>query len=282
MNATSETKVDMEGQLRSQWGASVWPFSAAVKEPLKSESYTRTLRRLEQCMAVHTCGILHGPNGVGKSRLVKALVEHLPQKSYQTMVLTHSSLTGSDVIRYLCHIQGLAIAQRRSDNIMALRKHWSDLNGLWPVLIFEEAQNLSAMALEELRLLTCDRLDTQPPFSLLLVGDGGLMQRLHMGINRPLLSRMGFCLELSAWGPDLCSEYIGKRLEEVGIHENVFDPEAEELILRIAGGIPRTINHLGQRSFEEAARDRSRRIRTEHVQQALEQLPWLGMFHKDS
>lgn len=104
-------------------------------DPLQSESYIRTLRRLEQCMAVHTCGILHGPNGVGKSRLAKALVEHLPQKCYRTMVLTHSSLTGSDVIRYLCHTQGIAIAQRRSDNIMALRKLWRDLNGLWPVLI---------------------------------------------------------------------------------------------------------------------------------------------------
>ena len=114
-----------------------------------------------------------------------------------------------------------------------------------------------------------------------MVGDGALMPRLHMGINRPLLSRMGFCLELAAWPQALCSEYINKRLTEVGIHENVFDPEAEQLLLRIAGGIPRAINHLGQRSFEEAARDRSRQIRAEHVQQALEQLPWLGRLHND-
>lgn len=281
MNTTSNQKIDMEGQLRSQWGASAWPFSAAVKEPLESDDYTRTLRRLEQCMAVRACGILHGPNGVGKSRLVKALVDRLPQKSYRTMVLTHSSVTGADITRYLCHTQGISIAQRRSDNIMALHKLWRDLDGLWPVLIFEEAQNLSAVAMEELRLMTCERLDTQPPFSLLLVGDGTLMPRLHMGVNRPLLTRMGFCLELSAWPADLCSEYIGKRLEEVGIHENVFDPEAEQLILRIAGGIPRVINHLGQRSFEEAARERSRQIRAQHVQQALEQLPWLGRIHND-
>jgi len=281
MNTTSSQKIDMEGQLRSQWGASAWPFSAAVKEPLESDAYTRTLRRLEQCMAVHTCGILHGPNGVGKSRLVKALVDRLPQKSYRTMVLTHSSVTGADITRYLCHTQGISIAQRRSDNIMALHKLWRDLDGLWPVLIFEEAQNLSAVAMEELRLMTCERLDTQPPFSLLLVGDGTLMPRLHMGVNRPLLTRMGFCLELSVWPPELCSEYIGKRLEEVGIHENVFDPEAEQLILRIAGGIPRAINHLGQRAFEEAARERSRQIRAQHVQQALEQLPWLGRIHND-
>jgi len=271
----------MEAQLRSLWGASAWPFTAAVQDAMETEVYTRTLRRLEQCMAVRTCGILWGPNGVGKSRLVKTLVDRLPKKTYRTMILTHSSLTGTDITRYLCHTQGIGVTQRRSDNIMALRKLWADHDGLWPVLIFEEAQNLSTMALEELRLMTCDRLDTQPPFSLLLVGDGALLPRLNMGVNRPLLSRMGFCLELPAWSQEQCAEYLGKRLADVGIRENVFDPEAEQLLLRIAGGIPRAINHLGQRSFEEAARDRSRQIRALHVQHALEQLPWLGTIHKD-
>jgi type II secretory pathway predicted ATPase ExeA len=281
MSATTEKPIDMEAQLRSLWGATAWPFGAAVKDAMETEAYTRTLRRLEQCMAVRTCGILWGPNGVGKSRLVKTLVDRLPQKAYHTMILTHSSLTGTDITRYLCHAQGIGVAQRRSDNIMSLRKLWADQGGIWPVLIFEEAQNLSTSALEELRLLSCDRLDTQPPFSLLMVGDGALLPRLNMGINRPLLSRMGFCLELSTWTPEQCSEYLGKRLADVGIRENVFDPDAELLLLRIAGGIPRAINHLGQRAFEEAARDRSRQIQAIHVQHALEQLPWLGTIRND-
>jgi len=281
MSTTAEKPIDMEAGLRALWGASAWPFAAAVKEALETAAYTQTLRRLEQCMAVRTCGILWGPNGVGKSRLVKTLVDRLPKKSYRTMILTHSSLTGTDITRYLCHIQGLGVTQRRSDNLMALRKLWAGQDGLWPVVIFEEAQNLSTIALEELRLMTCDRLDTQAPFSLLLVGDGALLPRLQMGVNRPLLSRMGFCLELPGWPPEQCTRYIAKRLADVGIRENVFDPEAEQLLLRIAGGIPRAINHLGQRSFEEAARERSRQIRVEHVQHALEQLPWLGTIHRD-
>jgi type II secretory pathway predicted ATPase ExeA len=276
-----EKPLDMEAQLKALWGANGWPFSATVKEAMETEVYRQTLHRLEQCMAVHTSGILWGPNGVGKSRLVKTLVERLPKKMYRPMVLTHSSLTGTDITRYLCHLHGISVAQRRSDNIMALRKMWNDQDGLWPVLIFEEAQNLSAMGLEELRLMSCDRLDTQSPFSLLLVGDSALLPRLEMGINRPLLSRMGFCLEVPVWAAAQCAEYIARRLRDVGIRENVFDPEAEQLLLRIAGGIPRTINHLGQRSFEQAARNRSRQIRIEHVQQALEQLPWLGRIHKD-
>ena len=69
-------------------------------------------------------GAARPQNGVGKSRLIQSLVERLPQKTYRTLVLSYSSLTGTDVMRYLCHLHGLNLAQRRSDNLMALRTMW--------------------------------------------------------------------------------------------------------------------------------------------------------------
>jgi len=92
---------------------------------------------------------------------------------------------------------------------------------------------------------------------------------------------MGFCLHLEPWTKEEAADYVQRRLTEVGLHENVFDPETQELLLRIAGVIPRTINHLGQRAFEEAARERSRAIRREHIQKALDQLPWLGRLREE-
>ena len=58
---------------------------------------------------------------------------------------------------------------------------------MWPILILEEAQDLNAAALEELRLLTCARPDTQSPFCLIRVGDEDLLPRLDLGINRALM-----------------------------------------------------------------------------------------------
>jgi len=55
-------------------------------------------------------------------------------------------------------------------------------------MVLDDAQNISATALEELRLLSCARRDTQPPFSLLLLGDEQLLPRLQMGINAPLVA----------------------------------------------------------------------------------------------
>ena len=90
---------------------------------------------------------------------------------------------------------------RRSDNVAAIHAAFGQLGTRWPLLVLEEAQNLSASAIEEVRLLTCVRTDTCPPFSLLLIGDDSLLARLQMGIHHGLLSRLGFCLGLRPLDP---------------------------------------------------------------------------------
>jgi len=142
--------------------------------------------------------------------------------------------------------------------------------------VLDEAQNLSATALEEVRLLTCERRDTQPPFSLLLVGDDQLLPRLQMGINAPLLARLSFCLRLQPWTSQELSDYVQARLEQVGIHANPFEAAALQLLVQAGNGLPRLLNHLAQRALEEAAAQNSRTITALHVQRALELLPWVA------
>jgi type II secretory pathway predicted ATPase ExeA len=190
---------DLDTALKSLWGASQLPFGAAVEKPYASATFQETRRRLEQLVAVRACGLLHGPNGVGKTLLVQHFLKSLPDKRYKPLVLSHSSVTGTDLLRLLCLELGQTARMRRSDNVLSIRQGWQQLDRLWPVVVLDEAQNLSATALEEVRLLSCDRRDTQPPFSLLLVGDEQLLPRLQMGINAPLLARLSFCLRLEPW-----------------------------------------------------------------------------------
>ena len=271
---------DLEIALKSLWGASQLPFGAAVEEPYASESFQRTHRRLEQLVAVRAGGLLHGPNGVGKTLLVQHFLRSLPDKRYKSLVLSHSSVTGTDLLRLLCTELGQTARMRRSDNVLLIRQGWQQLDRLWPVVVIDEAQNLNATALEEVRLLSCDRRDTQPPFSLLLVGDEQLLPRLQMGINAPLLARLSFCLRLEPWTADQLGGYVQARLEQVGIHANPFEAPALALLLQAGNGLPRLLNHLAQRALEEAAGQSSRTVTAAHVQRALELLPWVAQLAK--
>ncbi len=190
---------DLNVALKSLWGATAMPFGAAVPKPYAAQSFQQARHRLEQLVAVRACGLLHGPNGVGKSLLIQHFLSSLPDKRFKPLVVAHSSVTGTDLLRLLCAELGQNARMRRSDNVLLIRQGWQQLERLWPVIVIDEAQNLSATALEEVRLLSCDRRDTQPPFSLLLVGDEQLLPRLQMGINAPLLARLSFCLPLTLW-----------------------------------------------------------------------------------
>jgi len=147
---------------------------------------------------------------------------------------------------------------------------------LWPVLVLAEAQDYSASALEEVRLLSCHPRQTQPPFSLILVGDDQLLPRLQMGINAPLLGRLSFCLHLPPWTLEDLQGYLQARLEAASIHTMPFEEPALRLLLQAAHGRPRLVNHLAQRALEAAAAQNLRSVAATHVQSALELMPWLA------
>lgn len=272
----SAEKPSLSIALKTLWGAAEMPFREPCAEAYRHPHFEQLTHRLEQLCEIGASGLLHGPNGVGKSYLCGCLTEKLPEKRYKILWLTHSSLTGSDLIRTLCRQLGIEAQMRRSDNVAEIHAAFAQLGSRWPLLVLEEAQNLSASALEEVRLLTCARSDTRPPFSLLLVGDDSLLPRLQMGINRALLSRLGFALALTRLEPAQSRDYVAARLRAVGVHVNPFEDQALELLIQAAGGLPRAINHLAQRAIEAAAFSGNSSISTTHLQAALDRLPWFN------
>jgi Holliday junction resolvasome RuvABC ATP-dependent DNA helicase subunit len=100
--------------------------------------------------------------------------------------------------------------------------------------------------------------------------------RLELGINRALVSRLGFSLQLGPWPIEILKQYVHQRLLEVGIHVSPLEAAAEELLVKSAQGSPRVANHLLQRALEQAAMAQRRQVTALDVQKALDQLPWLS------
>jgi hypothetical protein len=276
MTTTRSEPPSLDLALKTLWGASRWPGFADGAVVLAHPGWQEAYRRLDQLAGVRASGVLHGPHGVGKSTLLHRWSERLGPKQYRCLRLAHSSLMGSDLLRQLVKLGGKLPRYRRGDNVLLLAELWQEWAPAWPLLIIEEAQDLNAAALEELRLLTCARADAAPPFSLILCGDEELLGRLELGINRALVSRLGFCLRLDRWPAEAAQHYLQQRLAEVGIHASPLEPAAETLLLQSAQGVPRTINALLQRSMEQAAQAARRTVTTADVQAALDALPWLA------
>lgn len=278
MTTTDSTPepLKLELALKTLWGASRWPGFAESTVNLAPDFWQEALRRLHQLVAVRASGLVHGPNGIGKSFLLHFWSQQLSPKQYRVLRLSHSTLMGSDLLRQLTILAGKRPQYRRGDNVLSLAATWQEWAPVWPVLIVEEAQDLNTAALEELRLLTTARADTQSPFSLILVGDQDLLPRLDLGINQALISRLGFCLRLDRWPKEPMHAYLHGRLAEVGIHASPFEAAAEQLLLQSAQGTPRRLNSLLQRTLEIAAAAARRQANSADVQTALDTLPWIS------
>jgi len=276
MTANRSEAPSSDVALKTLWGASRWPASPDSNLVLAHPAWNDAMRRLDQLAAVHASGVVHGAHGIGKSFLLHRWTERLPAKHYRVLRLAHSSLMGSDLLRQLVRLAGKTPLFRRGDNVAALADLWSEWAPSWPVIVLEEAQDLNVAALEELRLLTSSRSDAKAPFSLILCGDDELVPRLDLGINRALMSRLGFCLHLERWSPDTLGDYLKGQLADVGIHTSPFEPAAHTLIIQAAQGTPRTLNALVLRSMEQAAHANRRSVTAADVQAALDVLPWLA------
>lgn len=277
MNPTAE--YNFERQLKILWGATGVPFGKSVRAPFRWPGFEKAHQRLRQAIGLRSSGVLTAANGTGKSHLLAHCLKNLPDKQYTVFNLHHTSLTGSDLLRSLCYLLGQKPRFRRSDTVELIGQSWSrdgGGEGRFPLLVIDEAQNLAPPALEELRLLGCAHLDARPLFSLVLCGDEDLLPRLQFGINRSLLTRFGFCIELTPVQPDQACAYIQTRLREVSMPGDVFEPAACQLLWQAGNGALRTINLLAIQALQNAAEEDTASIGPAHIQQAIEQLPWFA------
>jgi type II secretory pathway predicted ATPase ExeA len=112
------------------------------------------------------------------------------------------------------------------------------------VLIVDEAQNLSAPAMESLRMLSNINADKDQLLQVILVGQPQLRDLL----KRPELQQFAQRVAADFFIPPLNSvevgDYIDHRLKVAGRDRQLFTPLATAKIAKAAGGIPRSVNIL--------------------------------------
>ncbi len=115
--------------------------------------------------------------------------------------------------------------------------------GRHPIVIIDEAQNLSEDALEEIRLLSNLEADAFKLIQIVLVGQPELRQIIARVSLRQLRQRINISCHLGALNQDEMVEYIFHRLETAGNRHCVkFQDGVFDAIFKFSSGIPRLVN----------------------------------------
>ncbi|MEO5741723.1 MAG: AAA family ATPase, partial [Vicinamibacterales bacterium] len=228
--------------------------------------------------------VLTGDIGTGKTTLCKAVLEHLDRKTFTTFVpdpfVTREALLKMLLLDFgVMSIDDLKSGRMTGASHPDLSYPLCDfLKSLVPlqafaVLIIDEAQNLSPALLEEIRILS----DLEAPDKLLqvvLVGQLELRAKLKLPEMRQLDQRVSARCSLEPLNREAVAGYISHRLSVAGgasdrVH---FSPDAIDAIFRVAGGNPRVVNLICDRSLHRGHLARKSTIDAETVTQAIDDL----------
>jgi len=196
---------------------------------------------------------LTGEVGTGKTLLIRALVERLPE-GVEVALILYPVLTGSDFVAAICdelrvpHPGEKASLKQLIDALNAhlLQTH---ARGLRTVLIIDEAQNLSREVLEQVRLITNLETTKQKLLQIILIGQPELAGMLAQQDLRQLAQRITARYGLTALTHDETSDYIAHRCRVAGARRPLFKQAAMHRVHVFTGGIPRLVNILCDRAL---------------------------------
>lgn len=145
-------------------------------------------------------------------------------------------------------------------------------------LIFDEAQNLSVDALEELRMLSNINADGDELLQLILVGQPQLRDLLARPELRQFSQRVSSDFHLVGLSQTETTAYIQHRLESVGAQWRILPPESCQLIHDTTRGVPRLINSLSDLCLVYGYAAEAKVVQRELVQEFLASARQRGIY----
>lgn len=192
--------------------------------------------------------VVTGEVGTGKTTLIHALLRQGDPEQMKIGLISNARGDRGDLLRWI--LNAFDISAAPGSDYVALFQTFQDFvleqyaAGLLVVLIFDEAQNLGAETLEELRMLTNINSGTDELLQLILLGQPELRDIITRPELRQFAQRVSATFHLNGFDVDTTRDYIRHRLTLAGGTGYEIEPAAAARIHAEAGGIPRMINKI--------------------------------------
>jgi general secretion pathway protein A len=208
---------------------------------------------------------LTGEVGTGKTTVVRTLLSRVPHHA-DVAVILNPRVTPVEFLLTICEELGLGIEEANRDSVKymvdALNRRLlaAHADGRRIIVIVDEAQNLSADVLEQVRLLTNLETPTQKLLQIILIGQPELRELLDRTELRQLAQRITGRYHLEPLSREETRGYIRHRLRVAGGAQEIFTPSALNEVHRLATGIPRVINVTCDRALLGAYTQETRKV----------------------
>jgi general secretion pathway protein A len=230
---------------------------------------------------------LTGEVGTGKTTIIRSLLEQLPAHADVALIL-NPRVTPAEFLLTICEELRIPVPEPGRGSVKLLmdligrRLLDTHARGRRVVLIVDEAQNLSAHTLEQVRLLTNLETATTKLLQIILIGQPELRDLLARPELRQLAQRITARYHLNPLSSEESGGYVKHRMRVAGATAEAFTPASLREVHRLSGGVPRIINVICDRALLGAFTHEDHRVSGKLVREAAAEVygrpmpaPWL-------
>ena len=217
--------------------------------------------------------VITGEIGAGKTTLLRKLLDSVEENITIGMITnTHQSfgeLLDWVLSAFGIHQPGLGKVEMHQRFVDFLLEQYA--KNKITLLIVDEAQNMPATTLEELRMLSNINSEKDLVLQVILAGQPDLRETLRKPELRQFAQRISVDFHLDALNSVETCHYIQHRLVTAGATDDIFTPEACRLIAQYSGGVPRLINLLCDTALVYGFADQAKTIDAKLVEELVDE-----------
>jgi general secretion pathway protein A len=238
-------------KLLSLWGLKWNPFSPELPSEglLATPKIDQFAWRVEQLVQEGGFALVTGESGTGKSVALRIVANRLSTMRDVTVgVLERPQSKSTDFYRELADIFAVKLAPyNRWGGFKTLRERWKmhlASSRARPVLLIDEAQQMSPDVLGELRILSSADFDATSLLTVVLTGDGRLVELLRQEDLVPLGTRIRTRLVTEPASREELLELLRHALEKAG-NATLMTPELLDTLVDHSSGNHRLLMNMG-------------------------------------
>lgn len=229
-------------KLLALWGLKWNPFSPELPSEalLLTPAIDNFAWRVEQLVQEGGFALISGESGTGKSVALRIVAQRLAAlRDVMVGVLERPQSKTTDFYRELGDIFSVKLSpSNRWGGFRALRERWKTHVAsarIKPVLLVDEAQEMTPEVLSELRILSSADFDSTALLTVVLAGDGRLLELLRHEDLIPLGTRIRTRLHTEAATRDELGQLLTHALARAG-NASLMTPELRDTLVDHCAG----------------------------------------------